>query len=560
MPTTPRYAQVDATKRRGATATPAPLARALAHALLEGWAPEGDRPVRVLEPSVGDGVLAEALLDALTEQGQAGPVELTICDIDGSALAQAERRLALRPARLRVLHGNFLLQDPGPADLVIANPPWVRTQVLGSAAARALAARHGLRGRIDLAHAFLVRIAELLAPGGRAACWVSNKLLSTRSAAPVRTVLAPRLRAVWDLGDTRLFDAAVLPAALIFGPPAPGPRPMLRVHRSGGPPGPPLDLRSSPPGPARLSDGTAVTVERGTVSWDTPAGPWRLETPESRRFLQTLRTHTGQRLGDLGRLRVGVKSTADAVFLRSDWEQVAEVLPELLRPATTHRSAHPLCPRHPTPAWRMLYPHHTDNGRRMATPIEDHPATAAWLHAHEDRLRGRRYVRESGRAWYALWVPHDPDAWARPKLVWRDIAERPCLWIDLEGTVVNGDCYWLSVDDPDDPRLWAAAAVGCSRLALRWYDHRCGNRLYAGRRRFLSQYMAELPLPGAPGELAGLATASRALYDRMQQSPETDHSAALDALDAQVWRAFGLPSPSPAAPSPSGPPAPSPPG
>lgn len=549
MSSTPRYTRVDAKKRRGATATPAPLARDLAHVLLDGWAPPVGRPVRVLEPSVGDGVLAEALLDALAARGHAMPVELTICDIDGTALARAERRLALRSARLRVLSGDFLVQDPGPADLVIANPPWVRTQVLGSAAAQELAARHGLRGRVDLAHAFLVRIVELLATGGRAASWVSNKLLSTRSAARVRAVLAPRLRAVWDLGDTRLFDAAVLPAALVLGPPEPGPRPMLRIHRSEGPPGPPLDLLGSPAGPARLPDGSPVKVERGTVGWDAPQKPWRLETPQSRRFLEAVHAHTGQRLGDLGRLRVGVKTTADAVFLRSDWEHAAGAVPELLRPATTHRSAHPLCPRHPSPAWRMLYPHHNENGVRIATPIKDNPATAAWLHAHEDRLRGRRYVRESGRAWYALWVPHDPDAWSQPKLVWRDIAERPCMWIDLEGTVVNGDCYWLAVDDPDDPRLWAAAAVGCSRLALRWYDHRCGNRLYAGRRRFLSQYMAELPLPGAPAALTELAAASRALYDRMHRAPEAEHGAALDALDAQVWRAFGL------APPPRRPPA-----
>jgi len=40
-------------------------------------------------------------------------------------------------------------------DAVISNPPYVRTQVLGSAVARDLAARFGLTGRVDLYHAFV---------------------------------------------------------------------------------------------------------------------------------------------------------------------------------------------------------------------------------------------------------------------------------------------------------------------------------------------------------------------------------------------------------------------
>ena len=42
---------------------------------------------------------------------------------------------------------------------------------------------------------------------------------------------------------------------------------------------------------------------------------------------------------------------------------------------------------------------------------------------------------------------------------------------------------------------WLAAAVGNSDVALTFYDLRCGNRLYRGRRRWITQYVRDLPIP-----------------------------------------------------------------
>ncbi len=62
-----------------------------------------------------------------------------------------------------------------------------------------------------------------------------------------------------------------------------------------------------------------------------------------------------------------------------------------------------------------------------------------------------------------IWVPQDPRAWARPKLVFRDIAAEPAFWLELDPAVGNGDCYWLTARQPTDTELlWLAAAVGNS--------------------------------------------------------------------------------------------------
>lgn len=89
--------------------------------------------------------------------------------------------------------------------------------------------------------------------------------------------------------------------------------------------------------------------------------------------------------------------------------------------------------------------------------------------------------------------------------------------------------------------LWLAAAVGNSTFIQHYYDCRFANRLYAGRRRFMTQYVTEFPLP-APDAVPGraLIALARRIYDALPHGP----TAALEReLDRQVWRAFGFRSP-----------------
>ena len=103
------------------------------------------------------------------------------------------------------------------ADVIIANPPYVRTQVLGSEKAQALARKFGLKGRVDLYYAFLIAMTNSLKDKGLLAVITSNRYLSTKSGESIRAFLTEHyeILEVIDLGDTKLFDAAVLPALLI---------------------------------------------------------------------------------------------------------------------------------------------------------------------------------------------------------------------------------------------------------------------------------------------------------------------------------------------------------
>lgn len=102
-------------------------------------------------------------------------------------------------------------------DAVISNPPYARTQVLGAAAAQDLATRFDLSGRVDLYHAFVKAMTAVLREDGIPGLLTSNRFLTVQSGCTTRDWLCKnfQLLRLVDLGDTKLFQAAVLPAIVI---------------------------------------------------------------------------------------------------------------------------------------------------------------------------------------------------------------------------------------------------------------------------------------------------------------------------------------------------------
>ena len=86
--------------------------------------------------------------------------------------------------------------------------------------------------------------------------------------------------------------------------------------------------------------------------------------------------------------------------------------------------------------------------------------------------------------------------------------------------------------------LWLAAAVGNSTFIEHFYDHRFHNKLYAGRRRFITQYVERFPLPDPYSESGRAIVAKVRRIHRCLPSPEA-HGLQKE-LDAMVWEAFGL--------------------
>lgn len=231
----PRYKNVPERKAEGATYTPENLANFVARQIVLQLPPVPLKSrLKVLDPAIGEAALLISLLRQLKERG-IEEVDVYGFDTDRKALQTASNRLRfLFPrAQLHFAPENFLrfvdrtsnrgdLFADRPSvkfDLIIANPPYVRTQILGADLTRKMAQRYGLTGRIDLYYAFILAIGEVLSDDGVAGVIVSNRFMTTKSGNSVRKSLLRsfQIDRLWDLGDTKLFEAAVLPAILLFG-------------------------------------------------------------------------------------------------------------------------------------------------------------------------------------------------------------------------------------------------------------------------------------------------------------------------------------------------------
>lgn len=560
-----RYDLVTETKASGATYTPSELADFVASEMLREWDGSAEEPLKVLDPAVGEGELLASILRRIPESRR---VEVYGFDNNPSALEVAAGKLeGLHPkATLHLRLGDFLSIACGDAqvgglfetksdaastfDLVIANPPYVRTQIMGANAARALAAQFGLTGRVDLYHAFILAIAKVLRPHGVAGIIVSNRFMSTKAGATVRRVFQEQLhlRHVWDLGDTKFFDAAVLPAVLVAeglnGSPRTEPTftSIYETKDEATAEAPSVADAVKKHGVVKVPDGRRFRVQRGALDTsDDIEGVWRVATKENDAWLATVDRHSWGTFRQLGKVRVGVKTCADKVFIRRDWDKLpSEELPELLRPLTTHHIGRRFRAEQDDTSRKIVYPHECVGGKRRAADLSKNPRTLRYLEAHRDKLESRSYVLDAGRNWYELWVPQDPCLWSRPKLVFRDISEEPCFWIDPDGTIVNGDCYWLVCDDEaHEDLLWLALSVGNSTFIEAFYDHRFNNKLYAGRRRFITQYVEKFPLPDPKSSNAkAIIETAKRVYAATGTAEGDTLSATLDGL---VWEAFGLP-------------------
>ncbi|MBC7872082.1 MAG: N-6 DNA methylase [Chitinophagaceae bacterium] len=564
-----RYKIVTDEKADGATYTPPHLATFVASQIVES-ANLSNTELHILDPAVGDGELLLSLVAKILGRSDAAIVVHGF-DTNPAALAIAQQRIetAFPNVDLRLQVKSFLefvtennftgeplslfssLDEPLLFDLIIANPPYVRTQIMGANQAQKLAAGFELNGRVDLYHAFLIAMAQVLKPTGTAGIIVSNRFMTTKSGASLRTALRTRLglRHVWDLGDTKLFDAAVLPAVILADGhnghvlPTPG---FTSIYETEEPPtleaADPIDALTMT-GNVGVKNGRCFRVQHGTLNNSGPNDDvWRIATTQTDIWLSTVLNHTWRTFGDIGKIRVGVKTCADKIFIRSDWHELPEnERPELLRTLTTHHIARRFRSISPKKRREILYPHESINGQRRAVNLSEKPKSLAYLESHRAVLEARTYVMKGGRRWYELWVPQDPTAWDAPKLVFRDISERPTFWMDLEGSVVNGDCYWMTTEkgNPEEEELlWLAAAVANSKFIETFYDHRFNNKLYAGRRRFMTQYVEQFPLPDPETTLTRkIVKMTKEIYANVNERPTADIEARLDAL---IWQAFGL--------------------
>lgn len=223
--------EFDQIKQTGATFTPPILANFLAEKLYSYQS--GDN-LKVLDPACGDGALLMAMSDVLQKHNRNFEIHGYDSNIEYLSVAKQNMQLNNEICNAHLTLADFLeMIDVNTqqlelfstyknninesADLIIANPPYVRTQILGTDQAQELAKKFGLKGRVDLYYPFLIAMTHALKENGILGVITSNRYLTSKSGESVRNFLTSHFEIleVIDLGDTKVFEAAVLPAIFI---------------------------------------------------------------------------------------------------------------------------------------------------------------------------------------------------------------------------------------------------------------------------------------------------------------------------------------------------------
>lgn len=510
-----RYSNTGKNKKNGVVYTPTEMADYVAFEMLKYKRNGFERSIDILDPAVGKGELLISMINAVKKNGL--PIKAVGYETDEVVATKTQELLQdMYPeASIEIRTGDFLEavenNSAGKYDLVIANPPYIRTQIMGREKAQEIAERLNLAGRVDIYYAFLVYTKNVLKKDGISGYITSNKFMTIKAGNSVRNYMIQnyKIHHITDLGDTKLFTASVLPCIMIFSIGETKNKEEVAVTsvyqeltavEESTTVGNVFEAIYNE-GLYDIPDGRVFKFQQGclqSVELDTT---WAISSDENKRWLDQIQSRTWMTLGDVGKIRVGIKTTADNVFIGDDWSGDNADL-ELLQPLITHRNAGQIVANNQN-QWQVLYTHTTINGKKVAYDIQQYPKSKAYLMQHFDQLDGRNYVKKANRNWYEIWVPQNPDAWKHRKIVFRDISEKPQFWLDETGAIVNGDCYWIDINpDVMEEVVYLALAVANSPFIEKFYDVKFNNKLYSGKRRYQTQYVEQFPIPYYNSELA----------------------------------------------------------
>ncbi|MCL6431854.1 MAG: Eco57I restriction-modification methylase domain-containing protein, partial [Anaerolineae bacterium] len=449
--------------------------------------------------------------------------ELERLAADAARLSDLEARLRrgeALPFFLYRLHYFPVFREKGGFDIVIANPPYVRMELIKEQKAALKAAyREVYDGRADLYVYFYARGLELLRPGGVLAYISSNKFMRARYGAGLRALLSEQttLQRVIDFGDLPVFEATAYPAIVVTrkAKPTCDTAPLVLPVRSPGAIG-------------RLPE------EVHAEGWSLPQvyigrGEWALQRQEMLRLMEKLRA-AGRPLAEAvqGQFYMGIKTGLNEAFvideatrdrLMAEDPRSAEVIKPWLRGRDVKRWR---------VEWAGLYVIFTYHG----IDIDRYPAIRAHLEPYRKQLEAR--ATSGSHAWYELQQPQMGiyPLFAGPKILYPDMGSGCQFALDARGLYGSNTVYFIGSGD-----LYLVGILN-ARTSEFFYRHISAS-VRGGFLRFFSQHVAQIPVPDAP------RTQRRAIEALVRQLL-TLPSGAVQAtsleydLNRQVYRIFGL--------------------
>ncbi len=361
----------------------------------------------------------------------------------------------------------------GGFDIIITNPPWVRSQRIASEElsmyrsrfsvcapelweeANRRGIRHAFGSQVDLASIFLERALELLRPGGRICALVPAKMLRSLHGTSTRRLLSTfHIERIIDYSDAEheMFDATTYPALIQIADQA--------------------------------ADLTDITVWHAhhTSSWKErlpPNGePWWLVPPHIDQIFSQMSLKGTNFLTPTR----GVFTGANHVFIRNEQEFIeiiGDCATPFLRPVLTGKDPGG------TTAQRILWLYDYDG-----EPLSDVPELVRdYFELHREILEERTDHDPRLPLWQVFRVqPHV----CAPKIVWRDIATHLETTIPEPEAVPLNTVYYIPCEDREVMGLLEKLL---NSIPIRAFARAAAERARGGYRRHFAWVIRLLPIP-----------------------------------------------------------------
>ena len=217
------------------------------------------------------------------------------------------------------------------------------------------------------------------------------------------------------------------------------------------------------------------------------------------------------RLSDLMEICVGIKTTADTVFVKpmtSDFIEEKSFEEDVI---------FPLIQSFDVERWKItwgeskrdryiLYPHRECAGNMEAIPLKEIPNAAMYLEECADVLKKRTYLMESKtRSWYECWVPQKLSKFRQAKIVTRDIVSHNSFAYDGDGRLCQGNTFFLirrpesifnmnfSSLSEEDYYYFLLGLLNSH--AMEYYQKMISGCLYSQKYRYTSTNLNRWPIP-----------------------------------------------------------------